>query len=60
MITKNYILSQRTANLALGAVIGFVLGMNQKPLNYYLVGAFVFICAGLSYWYGKKIDMRKL
>jgi len=38
---KNYILSQRFTYLAMGAVVGFFIGVNERPLSYYMIGGFI-------------------
>ena len=54
MNPKNYILSQRLSYLALGSIIGYFIAKNQPPIDYYMLGTFVLIAVGLSYWIGRK------
>lgn len=51
---KNYVKSQRLSYLALGAIIGYFIAKNESPLDYYILGVFIILTVGLSYWIGRK------
>ena len=54
MSLKKYILSQRLSYLALGALGGFFIGLNEVPINYYMLLGFVLVAVLISWWIKKK------
>ena len=51
---RKYILSQRPSYLALGAVVGFFIGLNEKPINYYMIVGFVLLAVVMSWLIGRR------
>lgn len=54
MNPKNYIISQRVSYLGIGALVGYALSFNEKPLDMYMVFGFIVLCFILSYWLSRK------
>ena len=54
MKPENYILSQRFKYLALGSIAGFILALNEHPIDYYLVAGFVILTIILGWWIKRR------
>ena len=54
MNPKNYILSERLSYLALGALVGYFIGKNRSPIDYYMIVGFVLLAVLISWWIKKR------
>ncbi len=54
MDTNKYIQSQRLSYLALGSIVGFFIGLNEAPINYYMIVGFVLLAILISWWVKRK------
>jgi len=51
---KNFIISQRLRYLALGAAVGFLIGLNRSPLREIMIIVLVVVALLLGIYYSKK------
>ena len=54
MNPKNYILSQRLAYLGMGGTVGYIISLNESPIDFYLLAGFFVLVIGFSEWYRRK------